>query len=287
MNYLRDSKKMPIFAASNKKSTKMKETTYKDLIGRVNFTYLGSCTSSAKVLKTLKNSNILNYVVYLAPYNLSGKNVCPNGLHCHVLCLNGSGHNKADIISNKNRINKARIEKTRLFYKDRVTFMELLIKEITRYKRVASDNGLGFAVRLNGTSDLSPLAFHHPNVCGDKNILEIFPDVQFYDYTKVPGRINLNYPNYDITFSYDGYNWRTCHKYLRSGGRVAVVFENNLPKVFKTYRVIDGNESDARFNEGRCVVGLKFHKPAALYHNGRYIGIDERYRFVVRDGKTK
>ena len=58
---------------------------------------------------------------------------------------------------------------------------------------------MNFSVRLNGTSDLSPEQFHLEGV----NILEIFPEVQFYDYTKVYKRIELTkkYTNYDITFS--------------------------------------------------------------------------------------
>ena len=46
---------------------------------------------------------------------------------------------------------------------------------------------LEFSIRLNGTSDLSLLTFK----LGGKNILEIFNDVQFYDYTKVANRFNI------------------------------------------------------------------------------------------------
>ena len=144
---------------------------------------------------------------------------------------------------------------------------------------------LRFAIRLNGTSDISPLAFHHPNVCKDKNILEIFPNVQFYDYTKVFNRtlLPLKYNNYDITFSYDGHNWNDCEAYLNNGGRVAVVFENELPHLFKSYKVIDANNSDIRFDDSDMVIcGLHYHRVAKNYRNGHYIGVGNT-DFVVKE----
>ncbi len=116
--------------------------------------------------------------------------------------------------------------------------------------------GKSFSVRLNGTSDLSPEQFH----LDGKNILEIFPEVQFYDYTKVHRRIQLTkkYSNYDITFSYSGENPLQCVDALRQGIRVAVVFED-VPATFWGYEVIDGDAYDMRYvDEGAVIVGLKY-----------------------------
>ncbi len=94
-----------------------------------------------------------------------------------------------------------------------------------------------------------------------KNILQLFPDVQFYDYTKVDNRIDLmkKYNNYDLTFSFDGYNWGICKKMLDNNVRVAMVFENKLPEVWNGYKVINGDLYDVRFkDEKNVIVGLKY-----------------------------
>jgi hypothetical protein len=156
--------------------------------------------------------------------------------------------------------------KTRFFYEDRETFMQVLIHEIKKSKRYAERMGFGFSIRLNGTSDISPLAFRYMN----RNILDIFPDVMFYDYSKRPHAMeeSMAHANYDITFSYDGANWSHCLEYLRKGGNVAVVFfGDELPKTYTGWKVIDGNNSDVRYmDEKGCVVGLHYHVTASDYY---------------------
>ena len=76
------------------------------------------------------------------------------------------------------------------------------------------------------------------------------------------------YRNYDLTFSFDGYNWPTAEKYLKSGGRVAVVFmkQDRLPESFAGFPVIDGNTYDMRYQDpGKCIVGLYYHSVANNY----------------------
>ena len=263
------------------------EKSYKELLNDLCVSYVGKCLSNPKTIKSY-NHGVLTYIIYLAPYNLSGYNVCPNAEFCHELCLNGSGHNKADIMKRgekRSLINKARVAKTLGFFKNRESYLLAVIHEIKRYKKYADENGLRFAVRLNGTSDISPLAYRHDSVYDGKNILEIFPDIQFYDYTKVFNRVEVanKYSNYDITFSYDGHNWDKCEEYLNNDGRVAVVFENDMPKKYRGYKVIDGNESDIRFDEcGGVVCGLHYHRVAANYKNGKYIGLGNT-DFVVKE----
>ena len=235
------------------------------------FNYLGGLKKSAKMMKSYTH-NVATYCVYLAPANMAGRtkkgtriNVCPMSQHCKELCLNSAGHNKADILSNgkenikQSLINISRIKKTKLFYNDRNTYMDILIHEINRDRSYAERHGMEFSVRLNGTSDLSPEIMKKDG----KNILEIFPDVQFYDYTKVYNRTKLMkfYPNYDITFSYDGYNWDQCEQFLNDGGKVAVVFDSEtMPKTYKGYKVIDANGYDMRYLDPKgCIMGLEFH----------------------------
>jgi hypothetical protein len=95
-----------------------------------------------------------------------------------------------------------------------------------------------------------------------KNILEIFPDVQFYDYTKVPNRITLveKYKNYDLTFSYSGENLDECVNMLDKHIRVAVVFKK-VPSEFWGRPVIDGDKYDMRYRDNRdVIVGLKYKR---------------------------
>jgi hypothetical protein len=255
---------------------------YGRTLDNLGISYLGSVAQSAKMLLSYKNGT-MTYCLYLAPANMAGRtkrggriNVCPNSKYCREFCLNGSGHNKAaqlEQIDKGNKVtessvNRSRIKKTRLFYNDRDTFMHLLIHELKRYQKSAIDKEMAFSVRLNGTSDLSPILFKDPET--GLNILELFPNVQFYDYTKVASRAKLmqQYSNYDLTLSYNGYNWNECEKFLKAGGKVAVVFyDEKLPKYFAGYKVVDGNLYDMRYLDPKgCVVGLHYHKTAADYY---------------------
>ena len=104
----------------------------KELRRKIGVNYLGGTTHSAK-MRYSYNKGTMTYCIYLAPYNMSGYQVCGKGEHCKDFCLNGAGRNKADIIANgfeHSTINKARIKRTKAFYEDRECFMELLIKEI-------------------------------------------------------------------------------------------------------------------------------------------------------------
>ena len=225
------------------------------------------------------------YCVYLAPADMSGYNVCPNSKHCKELCLNGSGHNKIEILARgeeKSHINQARIKKTKFFFEHKEEFMELLIQEIQSAKNKAEKDGKAFSVRLNGTSDLNPMLFTYMG----RNILEIFPNVQFYDYTKVPNHFGVakRYPNYDITFSFNGYNWITCENYLKSGGKVAVVFDGKLPTEFKGYRVIDANEYDMRYIDPKStIMGLTYHRVGRDYVNGKYHRPESKFVIKMDD----
>ena len=231
--------------------------------------YLGGC-NSPKLIKSY-GRNVLTYGVYLAPFNLSGYVVCPESCNCSKHCLHGSGRNKLELLKNKEggSIQKSRIKKTKFFFEERVKFMHLLVHEIKQAKKKADAEGMKFAVRLNCTSDINLEEF----ALDAQNILQLFPDIQFYDYTKVFSRSELldKYPNYDLTFSFDGENWEKCKPLLDNGHRVAVVFENILPAEFRGYPVIDANNDDARFlDDGGIICGLTYKRVANDYASGKY-----------------
>lgn len=246
--------------------------------------YLGGC-NSPKLIKSY-GRNVLTYGVYLAPFNLSGYVVCPESCNCSKYCLHGSGRNKLELLKNKEggTIQKSRIKKTKFFFEDRVKFMHLLIHEIRQAKKKADAEGMKFAVRLNCTSDINLEKFE----LDGKNILQLFPDIQFYDYTKVFSHVELldKYPNYDLTFSFDGENWEKCKSLLDKGHRVAVVFEDILPAKFRDYPVIDANGDDARFlDEGGIICGLTYKRVANDYASGKYQRPDTT--FITRYGNQK
>ena len=84
----------------------------------------------------------------------------------------------------------------------------------------------------------------------------MFADVQFYDYTKVPGR-DLGIPNYHLTFSLAESNEEDAAAELQRGMNIAVVFDG-VPSEYLGVPVVDGDESDLRFlDPSGVVVGLK------------------------------
>lgn len=243
---------------------------YAKTIKEVGVSYLGAVAQSAKLRHSLYHK-VSTYGIYLASANLSGFNVCPNSEYCKDNCLNGSGHNKLDRLSKKGSIDRSRIIKTRLFFANREVFMRIMIHEIEKERKKAEKNGTFFSIRLNCTSDINPIAF----TLEGKNILEIFPDVQFYDYTKVPSRIAVadKYSNYDITWSIDGSekNREIGLEFLKNGGRVAVVYgENDMPKTWYGYECGNGDETDYRPSDIAPVCALKFKKTANNYVNGKF-----------------
>lgn len=244
--------------------------------------YLGGC-NSPKLEKSLKQ-NVMTYGVYFAPHTVSGYNVCPQSSNCCKYCLHGSGRNKLELLSHKEGgpITKSRIKKTKLFFEDKETFMQLLIHEIIQAKKKAEAAGMKFAIRLNCTSDIDLEQF----TLGGKNILQLFPDTQFYNYTKVLEHIRLSekYGNYDITYSFSGENWDECEVLLKKGYRVAVVFEDILPAEFRGYPVIDANEYNARFlDDGGIICGLTYKRGANDYATGKYQRPDTTFFNLINE----
>jgi hypothetical protein len=191
----------------------------------------------------------LTGILYLAPSTFAGfGNMCANASKgCKAACLFTAGRGA---MSN---VQQARVNKTERFVKDRVAFMDEIVKDIKSLVRKAEKEGMVPAVRLNGTSDIP---WENVKVGDKPNIFAVFPDVQFYDYTKSPGRINLP-GNYDLTFSLAEDNDINAKKALESGINVAAVF-NELPSSFMGKPVINGDETDLRFNDPKgVIVGLK------------------------------
>lgn len=185
-------------------------------------------------------------------------------------------------------------------------FAIAMIKQITSFRKAANDLGYYPAVRLNVTSDFNPKTF--------EGIIKMFPDVMFYDYTKLDTKPIA--PNHHLTYSSTGAsqvvdgdivynkfsNWdRMVDKVLPSGRNVAMAFTSRsaMPKFVldqrtgKRFEVWNGDEYDARFLDpikkdgDGWIIGLtnkdNTTKPedAAKKHNGFFLDYDPE-----RDGDT-
>ena len=209
-------------------------------------------TANAKIRKGEK-IGFKTFGIHLAPASLSGFNVCKDAsLGCIYSCLNTAG---MGAFSN---VQLARIEKTRLFFKDKALFMSQLVKEITAAIKSAQKKNLVASFRLNLTSDLP---WEKIKING-KSIFATFPSVQFYDYTKSPERMTAflagEMPkNYHLTFSRSETNGAIAESILKSGGNVAMVFRKSLPSQYLGAEVVNGDETDLRFLDGAGkIVGL-------------------------------
>lgn len=241
----------------------MEFTTIKKAQELTGLSYLGGVNTSAKVKKNML-INQLTYILYLAPANVSRYNTCPQATpECKLGCLNTSGRNGIEIISGRNMIQNARIKKTELLFENKSFFMNWLVAEIKRYRKQAENKNMEFSVRLNGTSDID---WQRIKLNG-RNVFEIFPDVQFYDYTKNVAKFKNLPDNYHLTFSYSGRNVQECKDLLSKGYNIATIFDvkkiEDLPETFLGYPVVSGDITDYRVKDGKgLIIGLKFKRIA-------------------------
>ena len=207
--------------------------------------------------KTIKGEKIgyLTYILYMSAFkqNSLGKNVCSHASKgCAESCLVGSGHGGMIPMVAQGRINR-----TEYFLRDRVGFFNQLRNEVEKAIKKHEGEAI-ITFRLNGTSDI---AYENFKVFEGKNIFEIFPNVQFYDYTKNHLRFDKVLPsNYHLTFSRSETNEGKAMELLKRGFNVAMVF-TKLPETYKGYKVINADENDLRFlDEKNVICGLKYKK---------------------------
>lgn len=214
---------------------------------------------NAKTVKSDKLGDYITGYLYLAPGNRAGKDyeVCPSrSPGCTKGCLYTSGY------GDSKHVQQSRIAKTKLFFEKRDEFLRMMYQDIYKLEKKAQKLGKKLAVRLNMTSDIEWEKIYINDIDYSYrvfgNIMEMFPDVQFYDYTKIPKRYKLPY-NYHLTFSMDETNASVCAVEMKNGKNVCVVFESaKLPTVFMQKRVINGDAHDLRFLDPRSVIiGVK------------------------------
>ena len=230
-----------------------------------------SIDTNAKTIKG-QQYGYMTGVLYLAPYKLSGYNVCAMAeiAECHIPCLNSAGRGAF------NSVQAARIRKTKLFFEDRPAFFAELIPSIRSLIRKAKAAGLIPLCRLDGTSDIKweNVEFEYEDSYYI-NIFEMFPDLQFYDYTKIPNRMVDHIPNYDLTFSYSGVVafQPYVRKAIDAGYRIAVVFRKreDIPAEFLGTTCVDGDDSDLRHEDPHGVVVALYAKGKAKHDTSGFV----------------
>ena len=228
-----------------------KPTTRKNLLG---------FDTNAKTVKG-EQLGFLTGILYLAPSDISGYQVCPMAklALCENPCLYTAGRGAFTSIQ------LARIKKTQYYFEDRQNFMLNLVLDIEKGIKQANKAGLTLLIRLNGTSDIKweNVYFDYDNK--QVTIFDLFPNVQFYDYTKIANRVDLP-KNYDLTFSYSGVV--TFQKYvskaINNKMRIATVFRRveDIPTSFLGLPVVGGDNSDIRHLDDQNTI-------VALYAKGK------------------
>lgn len=207
--------------------------------------------NDAKTVKGEKEG-VLTGILYLLPDD----KLCPMAANagCREGCLVSAGRGAF------NSVKQGRKRKTDLFYADPVVFVDYLAHDIRLAIKRAERAGMSLAIRLNGTSDIPWENYKGSN---GLSLMDTFPDVQFYDYTKLPTR---KVPaNYHLTVSYSGADEKYARKVNRSKHNVAVVFRDasNIPAFYMNRRVIIGDNTDLRFTDEHGVIVALYAKGAA------------------------
>ena len=208
-----------------------------------------SIGNNAKTIKSDKRGEYLTAILYLAPADtVAGINVCPMAekAGCKAACLYSAGRGA---FSN---VQAARIRKTELFRDDPVLFVDTLAADILKAIKKADRLGVQLAVRLNGTSDI---AWENQKGSNGLSLMASFPDLTFYDYTKLPTRRVPS--NYHLTASYSAASAAYAKKVSKSAHNISVVFRSELPAEYLGRRVINGDRDDLRFTDpDNVIVGL-------------------------------
>jgi hypothetical protein len=214
--------------------------------------------------------------------------------NCRESCLVFTGQNASELYNTYRKV-----AQTMALLNEPVAFMRMLVDSIERWlrsKEIASGAYVPY-MRMNVLSDVpwelvAPWLFSH------------FKNLQFYDYTKVPGRVAPR--NYDLTFSISGEEANRFYaeqEIAERHRRIAVVFLGHkrrgeswreyrgkgkkllksvpLPETFWSLPVVDGDITDVRpLDPAPCCVGLRWKTPS-----GKRSGVGEYelqgYSFVV------
>ena len=197
--------------------------------------------------------------------------VCPmrHIAGCAAPCLRWAGRGPMPSVVT------GRQSKLDYLYSDRLGFISQLKREIGNFERLCSKAGVIPYIRLNVISDVR----WESTAYGQ--IPQAFPNVNFYDYSKVANRLNKTPDNYKLMFSYSPAVKFQPQVRLAMAANVpmSAVFYPAIPDTFLGAKVINGDNSDIenlKYSYPNYIIGLKYKNA-----NGRGIDpIDET--FVVK-----
>lgn len=223
---------------------------------------------NAKTIKGRKKG-FVTAILYMAPANMSGENLCPLAFvaQCDAACLFTAGR------GGMNSVMLSRLRKALYWQQYRDEAIAMIKDDIRRIKAWSDSKGYELLVRLNGTTDIR---------FENYGIIQAFPDIQFYDYTKIPNRRNIP-SNYDLTFSYSGVKaYRPMIEKAKANQmRIAVVFRDRSivdrmltnREAFEGLAVVDGDDTDIRHLDPiNSVVALYAKGKAKTDQSGFVIG---------------
>ncbi len=210
--------------------------------------YIVRANTSHKALPA-QNLGYLNGIGYLLP----GREICHNYKNCISTCFFNSGRLGLN--------QTALFRRSNLYRTNKKLFSQILERDIINLIIEAERYNLKAAFRLNGTSDIDMQQF---------GLIEKYPEVQFYDYTKDYYR-RSKHKNYYLTYSYDGTDegLKECAHILNCEiGNIAVIdtdFDDFSSRMLvqrsidvTSCHLVDGDAHDLRFlDQGNSIVRLK------------------------------
>lgn len=213
--------------------------------------FRGKLIASGADAKTIKGNGdkYETAIMYITPWQIMVDGNLFNSCSMATLagciegCLNTAGRGA---FSN---VQTARQRKAEWFYRDRDGFMAQLVVDVTKFIKYCGKQGVMPVIRLNGTSDIR---WENIPIGDYAHIFAAFPDVQWYDYTKIANRKTANIPNYHLTFSYSAANPLYAKQVkiaMDKGMNMAVVWRSVhvIPETFMGRKVVSGDADDLRF----------------------------------------
>ncbi len=239
-----------------------------------------SVGSDAKTVKG-KKVDVVTAIVYLPQDTMISKKTNCAFAHlagCSEDCLIGAGR------LGMRHATLAIIRRGLFFMYKREQFDLQLQAEIMQ---LSLRHGDKLAVRLNGTSDID---FSY--------MIEKFPEVQFYDYTKILNRVSKNkLENYDLTYSFSPYSKKSLeHGYqaIKDKRKVALAFNTKGSKgdtlqipdtLFSGKKLVSFDDTDARFLDKKGSIGFLTRKGSSVKERQRENQIAES--FFVTESNIK
>ena len=211
---------------------------------------LDTSNSNTKIKKTQNATDKAR----LASLSLHPTNtlICPmqDIAECKAPCLKDSGMAKVF-----KSVNKSRINKTNFYLNDKENFIIQLKRELRNFEKLCKKQNVKPYVRLNTISDIAW------ELKTNGSIPQSFPNITFYDYTKIAKRLDKTPNNYKLMFSYSNaaaYQ-SSVRKALKTSVPMSVVFYGPIPSHYMGKKVVDGDASDIdNLRHKNKILGLKY-----------------------------